>query len=592
MKTNKTFAYGLFAVILALSVIACDNGNNDTHTHDYGTAWKSNATQHWHECSCGAKTDIANHSGDPCAICGYASGSQNPDPCECNGNAEDCECEDCDCETCEEETPDLCECNGIAEDCDCDDCDCETCEEEIVISSYTVTFDADNGTTATTQTVTEGDTATKPADPAKNGYGFVYWFNTATDTEWDFNTIITADITLKAKWTAIVTYTVTFNADNGNEPITQTIAEGSTVTEPSTFPIKINDIEGLYAGTPPDYTFVEWRKDGETAAFIFSTPITTNITLKAHWAVPSAIPIDISSTSGATIVEQAFAYTNANPTTAYTLLLGNNVTVGTLELSTSGANLTLIGIGKEQVIQYNGESQSYYGWIFDIGTHSSGNVSLTLGANITLKGVADETDPLVVVSVGILTMLEGSKITGHTSNNGTVRMTSASSVLYMNGGEISGNHSNLNGVVIVANGGELIMNDGRIIGNTIGTNKEPGDVYVASTSINLSNNANIGTITLNTSGTTYPTITIARGYNGGLTTLNLRGSDSNINTVIGYWENNIIITAETGYSLTTADIAKFILGDFICAGTDDPQKISETHKLADFGSDIGKLVGK
>ena len=31
------------------------------HTHDYGTAWKSNATQHWKECSCGDKTDEADH---------------------------------------------------------------------------------------------------------------------------------------------------------------------------------------------------------------------------------------------------------------------------------------------------------------------------------------------------------------------------------------------------------------------------------------------------------------------------------------------------------------------------------------------------
>jgi uncharacterized repeat protein (TIGR02543 family) len=35
-----------------------------THTHEFGTAWVKNATQHWHECSCGEKTDIANHTWD------------------------------------------------------------------------------------------------------------------------------------------------------------------------------------------------------------------------------------------------------------------------------------------------------------------------------------------------------------------------------------------------------------------------------------------------------------------------------------------------------------------------------------------------
>ena len=32
------------------------------HTHSYGTDWKNNATSHWHECTCGDKTDVAEHS--------------------------------------------------------------------------------------------------------------------------------------------------------------------------------------------------------------------------------------------------------------------------------------------------------------------------------------------------------------------------------------------------------------------------------------------------------------------------------------------------------------------------------------------------
>ena len=60
------------------------------HTHSYGTAWKYDVTNHWHECSCGEKTDISQHISNggvitvpptatttgvrvySCYICGYA----------------------------------------------------------------------------------------------------------------------------------------------------------------------------------------------------------------------------------------------------------------------------------------------------------------------------------------------------------------------------------------------------------------------------------------------------------------------------------------------------------------------------------------
>jgi len=66
--------------------------------------------------------------------------------------------------------------------------------------TYTVTFNADNGAENTTQTITEGSKATKPTNPIKNGYGLVYWFNESTGQEWNFDTIITENITLKARW--------------------------------------------------------------------------------------------------------------------------------------------------------------------------------------------------------------------------------------------------------------------------------------------------------------------------------------------------------------------------------------------------------
>ena len=66
---------------------------------------------------------------------------------------------------------------------------------------YTVTFDVNGGTPEIikAQKVTENTKATKPADPTKEkGFEFDAW--TLNETSYDFNTPVTGDITLVAKW--------------------------------------------------------------------------------------------------------------------------------------------------------------------------------------------------------------------------------------------------------------------------------------------------------------------------------------------------------------------------------------------------------
>ena len=61
----------------------------DEHTHSYGSEWKNDADNHWHECSCGDKKDVAAHTASDwiidtpattttsglkhkeCTVCGY-----------------------------------------------------------------------------------------------------------------------------------------------------------------------------------------------------------------------------------------------------------------------------------------------------------------------------------------------------------------------------------------------------------------------------------------------------------------------------------------------------------------------------------------
>ena len=65
-------------------------------------------------------------------------------------------------------------------------------------TKYTVTFK--NGDIETLVKVVENEKVTKPADPTKEGYNFLGWFD--GETKFDFNTAITADKTLTAKWEA------------------------------------------------------------------------------------------------------------------------------------------------------------------------------------------------------------------------------------------------------------------------------------------------------------------------------------------------------------------------------------------------------
>ena len=71
---------------------------------------------------------------------------------------------------------------------------------------YTVTFDSKGGTLVEAQTVKKNETATKPADPTREGYIFLGWYTSETSTvEYDFDTKVVEDITLIAKWREEIT---------------------------------------------------------------------------------------------------------------------------------------------------------------------------------------------------------------------------------------------------------------------------------------------------------------------------------------------------------------------------------------------------
>lgn len=68
-------------------------------------------------------------------------------------------------------------------------------------ASYTVSFDSKGGSAVDSQTVTSGETAVKPTDPTMDVYTFIGWYSDeALTSAYDFNTPVTGNITLYAKW--------------------------------------------------------------------------------------------------------------------------------------------------------------------------------------------------------------------------------------------------------------------------------------------------------------------------------------------------------------------------------------------------------
>ena len=136
------------------------------------------------------------------------------------------------------------------------------------VPGYTVTFDAREGTAVEPAFVKEGTAVNAPAEnPTCAGFFFEGW--TLDGEAYNFETPITANVTLVAKWAKACT--VTFES---NEAVEVVVKEGTAVAMPNEAP------------TQSGFVFDGWMLDG--VAYDFETPVVSDITLTASWK-PSGI---------------------------------------------------------------------------------------------------------------------------------------------------------------------------------------------------------------------------------------------------------------------------------------------------------------
>jgi len=156
-------------------------------------------------------------------------------------------------------------------------------EEEVV--TYTVTFDMNgHGDTIADQIITEGEKAVAPAAPAAEGYTFGGWYtNAECENAYNFDTVLTGDITLYAKWT-VNQYTITFVTGDGVDPVDPITADyGTAVTAPED-------------PTKTGYTFTGWDVD------IPTTMPAENLTITAQWTI-NQYTITFVTGEGGTVIE-------------------------------------------------------------------------------------------------------------------------------------------------------------------------------------------------------------------------------------------------------------------------------------------------
>ena len=146
-------------------------------------------------------------------------------------------------------------------------------------SAYTVTFELNGGTEFVSikpQMVKENGKVTKPSyPPSKSGYSFIGWYtdNGTFLNKWDFDNVVTSDMTLYAKFVPKKTCTITFDSNGGSAIASESEMTGSRIHQPSN-PTKSGN------------AFVGWYTDNGTFlnAWDFDNDIVEDdITLYAKW---------------------------------------------------------------------------------------------------------------------------------------------------------------------------------------------------------------------------------------------------------------------------------------------------------------------
>ncbi|MDO5044944.1 MAG: InlB B-repeat-containing protein, partial [Coriobacteriia bacterium] len=159
---------------------------------------------------------------------------------------------------------------------------------------YEVTFDTDGGSDVSNRYVSHNVKLEKPEDPTKTGHTFDKWVD-ENGIEFDFNTPITSNITLKATYKQLYPnhHEVKFLTYSTPRSFIKYVRHGGRVEKPED-----PTMEGK--------TFIYWR-DEHYIEFDFNTPITSDMTLTAGYHT-NEYKVKFDTDGGSTIADQTVEY--------------------------------------------------------------------------------------------------------------------------------------------------------------------------------------------------------------------------------------------------------------------------------------------
>ncbi|MDR2444788.1 MAG: InlB B-repeat-containing protein [Spirochaetaceae bacterium] len=364
--------------------------------------------------------------------------------------------------------------------------------------TYTVTFNADGGSPATvTRTVESSGTvgSDMPSDPTRSGYSFGGWYTAQNGGGGQFtgSTVVSANITVYAKWAAIIQVPSDLSLTEALEWIESNAAQGME------YAITLKEDEAVEA---PLQT-LSYSVRGVTVTLKGGNSMRT-LTLYAPgslFTVGSGLTLKL----GINVTLQGYANNNValvNVLSGGTLLMSANskITGNTLG---GGVTVGTNGVFKMSDGEISGNSSSIGGGVHNLGT-------FTMSGNAKVSGNTASSGGGGVHNSGTFTMSGYAEISGNTASSGG-GLYNLSTFTMSGYAEISGNTASSGGGVCALSSSQFTMEGGTISGNTASTG---GGVYVNGGTFTKSGQSTIygDTDTTHTAGNTENTALSGDGH--------------------------------------------------------------------------------